>query len=71
MAECGHEDAGWNRTRGRRAAAGKKTELLLFVAQCLRWQQALLPEPGLFSDEQLRAWMDEDQEAMRCFRAGN
>ena len=48
----------------------QKTELLLFVAQCLRGQQAPLPEPRLFADEQLRAWMDEDEKAMRCFPAG-
>ena len=48
----------------------QKTELLLFVAKSLRGQQAPLPEPRLFSDEQLRVWMDEDEEAMRRFRAG-
>lgn len=48
----------------------QKTELLLFVAKSLRGQQAPLPEPRLFSDEQLRSWMDEDEEAMRRFRAG-
>jgi hypothetical protein len=50
--------------------SGEKTELLLFVAQRLRDEQAPLPEPRDFSDEQLRAWMDEDEEAMRRFRAG-
>ena len=49
----------------------QKTELLLFVAKSLRGQQAPLPKPRLFSDEQLRAWMDEDEEAMRRFRAGS
>lgn len=48
----------------------QKTELLLFVAQSLRKEQAPLPEPRLFSEAQLRAWMDEDEEAMRRFRAG-
>jgi hypothetical protein len=47
-----------------------KTELLLFVAQNLRREQAPLPEPRLFSDEQLRAWIDEDQAAMSRFRTG-
>lgn len=50
--------------------SSQKTELLLFVAQSLREAQAPLPEPRLFSDEQLRAWMDEDEAAMRRFRAG-
>jgi hypothetical protein len=49
---------------------GEKTELLLFVARRLREEQAPLPEPRDFSDEQLRAWMDEDEEAMRRFRSG-
>ena len=49
---------------------GQKTELLLFVAQRLREEQALLPEPRDFSDDQLRAWMDEDEEAMRRIRNG-
>lgn len=56
-----------------RAVAGlpssEKTELLLYVAQSLRAQQAPLPEPRRFSDEQLQAWVDEDEEAMRRFRA--
>ena len=43
----------------------EKTELLLFVAKSLRGEQAPLPEPRLFSDEKLEAWMDEDEEAMR------
>jgi len=50
--------------------AAKKTELLLFLAENLRKEQAPLPEPRLCSEEQLRAWMDEDEEAMRRFRAG-
>ena len=50
--------------------AAQKMELLPFVAKSLREEQAPLPEPRLFSDEQLRAWMDEDEAAMRRFRAG-
>jgi hypothetical protein len=49
--------------------AAQNAELLLFVAKSLREEQAALPEPRLFSDEQLRAWMDEDEEAMRRFQA--
>ena len=48
----------------------ERTELLLFVARSLRQEQTPLPQPRLFSDEQLQAWMDEDEEAMRRFRAG-
>jgi hypothetical protein len=50
--------------------AAKRTELLLFVAESLRNEEAPLPEPREFSAEQLRAWMDEDEEAMRRFQAG-
>jgi hypothetical protein len=48
----------------------KRTELLLFLAESLRKEQAPLPEPRIFSDPQLQAWMDEDEDAMRRFRAG-
>jgi hypothetical protein len=48
----------------------KRTELLLFLAESLRREQAPLPRPREFSDEQLKDWMDEDEEAMRRFRAG-
>ena len=51
-------------------SAGEKAELLLFVAQQLRTEQAPLPEPRLFTPEQLQAWMDEDEEDGRRFRAG-
>ena len=50
--------------------AREKAELLLFVAGQLRAEGAPLPEPRLFSPEQLQAWMDEDEEDMRKFRAG-
>jgi hypothetical protein len=50
--------------------AAAKTELLLFLARSLREQQVPLPEPRLFTDDQLRAWMDDDEQAMHSFRAG-
>jgi len=50
--------------------AEKRTELSLFLAESLRRENAPLPEPRLFSDAQLQAWLDEDEEAMRRFRAG-
>ena len=49
---------------------GERTELLLFLAESLRKDQAPLPAPRLFSEAQLQAWMDEDEEAMRRFNAG-
>ena len=48
----------------------EKLELLLFVAGQLREEGAALPEPRLFSAEQLAAWMDEDEEDMRRFESG-
>jgi hypothetical protein len=48
----------------------EKAELLLFLAQSLREAEVPLPAPRIFSDEQLQAWMDEDEQAMRRFRAG-
>ena len=48
----------------------EKAELLLFVASQLRAEGAPLPEPRLFSPEQIQAWMDEDEDDMRKFRAG-
>jgi hypothetical protein len=50
--------------------SGQKTELLLFVARSLRDAQVPLPEPRRFSDEQLRAWLDEDEQAMQRFQKG-
>ncbi len=50
--------------------AREKAELLLFVAGQLRTEGAPLPEPRLFTPEQLQAWMDEDEADMRKFRAG-
>ena len=48
----------------------EQRELLLFLARRLREAGAKLPEPRLFSEEQLQAWMDEDEEELRRLRAG-
>ena len=50
--------------------AREKAELLLFVAGQLRAEGVPVPEARLFSQEQLQAWMDEDEDDMRKFRAG-
>lgn len=50
--------------------AREKAELLLFVAGKLRAEGGPLPEPRLFAAEKLQAWLDEDEEDMRKFRAG-
>ncbi len=48
----------------------QQQELLLFLARRLREDGGALPDPRLFSEEQLKEWMDEDEEDMRRFRAG-
>lgn len=52
-------------------SAEQQAELLLFVAERLRSQCVPLPEPREFSQEQLKAWLDEDEQAMERFRAGS
>ena len=47
----------------------QQRELLSFLARRLRASEAL-SEPRLFSEEQSKAWMDEDEEDMRRLRAG-
>lgn len=47
----------------------EQSQLLVFLIQRLRADDNL-PEPRKFSDEQLQAWMDEDEADMRRFRAG-
>ena len=48
----------------------EQTELLYFLAQRLGDANLPLPEPREFSAEQLKKWMDEDEEDMRRFNAG-
>ncbi len=52
-------------------AASEKLELLVFVAGQLRAEGSPLPEPRLYSAEELEGWMNEDEEDMRRFRAGD
>ena len=49
----------------------KQTELLYFLVQRLDEANLPLPEPRDFSSEQLNQWMDQDEEAMRRFKAGS
>ena len=51
-------------------SSSEKAELLLFVAEQLRAERAPLPEPRLFTSEQIQEWMDEDEADMRSYRAG-
>lgn len=48
----------------------EQTELLYFLVQRLDETKLPLPEPREFSAEQLKKWMDEDEEDMRRFKAG-
>jgi hypothetical protein len=48
----------------------QQRELLLFLLERLRADGSPLPEPRVFSDEQMKAWMDEDEADMRRFQAG-
>jgi hypothetical protein len=50
--------------------AAKRTELLLFLAESLRKEQATLPAPRQFSKEQIQQWLNEDEAGMRRFQAG-
>ena len=50
-------------------SAEQQAELLLFVAERLRSQRFPLPEPREFTQEQLKAWLDEDEQAMERFWA--
>jgi hypothetical protein len=45
----------------------EKAELLMFVARQLRVERAPIPEPRLFSQDQLQSWMNDDEEDMRRF----
>lgn len=51
-------------------SAEQQAESLLFVAERLRSQRVPLPEPREFSQEQLQAWLDEDEQAVERFRSG-
>lgn len=48
----------------------QKQELLLFLAARLRADRAGLPEPRELTQEQLSAWIREDEADMKRFREG-
>ena len=48
----------------------KQAELLYFLAQRLDDTGIPLPEPREFYAEQIKAWLDQDEEDMRQFNAG-
>jgi len=52
----------------RRLPTEEKQKLLILVAQILRDEGHALPEPRTFPVEEMRSWMDEDEDDMRRFR---
>ncbi len=48
----------------------QKQELFLFLAARLRAGSTQLPAPREFSREQMNAWIADDEEGMRRFKAG-
>jgi len=46
----------------------QKQELMLFLGERLRAERAGLPEPRLFSREQVRSWVAEDEADLKRFR---
>jgi hypothetical protein len=54
----------------RQLSSEEKQRLLVLVAQSLRAEGRPLPEPRRFSDEELKAWMDEDEADLRSLRGG-
>lgn len=48
----------------------QKQELLLFLVARLRAAGQGLPEPRRFTQDQIGAWISEDEEDMRRFREG-
>ena len=48
----------------------QKQELILFLATRLRSAGVKLPEPRKFTQEQIDAWVAEDEADMKRFREG-
>ena len=48
----------------------QQRELLLFLVERLRSKGPALPEPRVFSKEEIQGWIEEDEEEMRRFNRG-
>ncbi len=46
----------------------ERQKLLLFLAENLRAESSQLPEPRLYSSEEVQAWIAEDEEDMHKLR---
>ncbi|NBZ95246.1 MAG: hypothetical protein EBR40_02245 [Proteobacteria bacterium] len=45
----------------------QQRELLLFLMERLRAKGPAIPQPRIFSTEQIQNWINEDEEDMRLF----
>ena len=50
--------------------ADEQKELLRFLLRIIPVDEAVLPEPRLFSEREIQGWLAEDEESMRRFREG-
>jgi hypothetical protein len=50
--------------------AEEQKRLLRFLLRILPVNEAELPEPRIFSDEEIQGWLAEDEASMRRFREG-
>lgn len=50
--------------------AEEQQQLLRFLLRVVPVDEAELPEPRIFSNEEIQAWLTEDEESMRHFREG-
>jgi hypothetical protein len=48
----------------------QKQQLLLFLLRRMRAEGVRLPEPRAFSSEQVRQWIEEDEEDLKHFNQG-
>jgi hypothetical protein len=48
----------------------QKQQLLLFLLRRMRAEGVRLPEPRAFSSEQVRRWIEEDEEDLKHFNQG-
>ena len=50
--------------------AEEQKRLLRFLLRVLPANEAELPEPRIFSEEEIQGWLAEDETSMRRFREG-
>jgi hypothetical protein len=50
--------------------AGEQQQLLRFLLRVVPVHESELPEPRIFSEEEIQGWLAEDEASMRRFRGG-